>query len=203
MKESIIYEEKLKNANMQLESLYEEIKKNHEKVIFGNFEEKEWKNEKNKIYTNITAYEKTIEETKKSVNIAKGISGIDETIINKVETNLRDEEIIKIKIQQMKEMLKNLDKKFNLLKKEPEIEYDIMKYSAESEAKKTLDLMNERLEDMKKMEKIHNDLLDKIEDNVENSIENKMDNANIKNADAKDLSNKKQENKKKKNCIII
>ena len=27
MKESIIYEEKLKNANMQLESLYEEIKK--------------------------------------------------------------------------------------------------------------------------------------------------------------------------------
>ena len=50
MKESIIYEEKLKNANMQLESLYEEIKKNHEKVIFGNFEEKEWKNEKKNIY---------------------------------------------------------------------------------------------------------------------------------------------------------
>ena len=203
MKESIIYEEKLKNANMQLESLYEEIKKNHEKVIFGNFEEKEWKNEKNKIYTNITAYEKTIEETKKSVNIAKGISGIDETIINKVETNLRDEDIIKIKIQQMKVMIKNLDKKFNLLKKEPEIEYDIMKYSAESEAKKTLDLMNEQLENMKKMEKIHNDILDKIEDNVEHSIENKMDNANIKNENAKDLSNKKQENKKKKNCIII
>ena len=203
MKESIIYEEKLKNANMQLESLYGEIKKNHEKVIFGNFEEKEWKNEKNKIYTNITAYEKTIEETKKIVNIAKGISGIDETIIKKVETNLRDEDIIKIKIQQMKVMIKNLDKKFNLLKKEPEIEYDIMKYSAESEAKKTLDLMNERLEDMKKMEKIHNDLLDKIEDNVENSIENKMDNANIKNENAKDLSNKKQENKKKKNCIMI
>ena len=158
---------------------------------------------KKKIYTNITAYEKTIEETKKSVNIAKGISGIDETIINKVETNLRDEDIIKIKIQQMKVMIENLDKKFNLLKKEPEIEYDIMKYSAESEAKKTLDLMNERLEDMKKMEKIHNDLLDKIEDNVEQSIENKMDNANIKNENAKDLSNKKQENKKKKNCIII
>ena len=78
-----------------------------------------------------------------------------------------------------------------------------MKYSAESEAKKTLDLMNERLEDMKKMEKIHNDLLDKIEDNVEHSIENTIDNANIKNANAKDLSNKKQENKKKKNCIII
>ena len=29
---------------MQLESLSEEIKKNHEKVIFGNFEKKKWKN---------------------------------------------------------------------------------------------------------------------------------------------------------------
>ena len=103
----------------------------------------------------------------------------------------------------MKERIELIDKKFNLLKKEPEIEYDIMKHSAESEAKKTLDLMNEQLENMKKIEKMQSDILDKIEDNVENSIENKKETKNIKNVNEKDLSNKKQVNKKKKNCIII
>ena len=78
-----------------------------------------------------------------------------------------------------------------------------MKHSAESEAKMTLDLMNEQLENMKKIEKMQGDILDKIEDNVENSIENKKETKNIKNVNEKDLSNKKQVNKKKKNCIII
>ena len=111
MKESTIYEEKLKKANNELNALYEEIKKDHIRLGNDNFEDNEWKDIKNKICTHITAYKKTVEETKKNLNIAKGIKDIDKTIIKNVEINLIEEEIVNRKIQYMKERIELLDKK--------------------------------------------------------------------------------------------
>ena len=65
-----------------------------------------------------------------------------------------------------------------------------------------LDLMNEQLENMKKIEKMQSDYLDYIEQNVENVYQKKIDNKKDIKEIEKVFPNKKQVNKKKK-CIIF
>ena len=207
MKENINYEEKLKKAQGQINELYEELKKDYNKlgIVYFEGEDKKWKDEKNKIYTHINDFKKNIEEAKKIINIAKGIKDINKDFINKFECSLGvDEEIINKKIEGIKERIDIFDKRNNLFYgKAPVIEKDIKKNNEVSEEKMSLDLINEQLENMKKIEKMQNEYLNYIEQNVENVEVKKLDNEIIKAADKKDLSNKKQVNKKKKGCIIL
>ena len=115
-----------------------------------------------------------------------------------------DEEIINKKIEGIKERIDIFDKRNNLFYgKAPVIEKDIKKNNEVSEEKMSLDLINEQLENMKKIEKMQNEYLNYIEQNVEKVEVKKLDNEIIKTVDKKDLSNKKQVNKKKKGNKIL
>ena len=205
MKENIINEEKLKNAQTKLYSLYQELDKDYKRLsgmrlVGGD----EWEDEKFKIYTHITDCERNIEETKKDINIAKENNNINKDFIKNFEYSYKnDEEIAKVRIQRIKEQIIHLNTINNIFsKKEPVVEKEKKKNNEIWEAQMALDLMNEQLENMKKIEKMQSDYLDYIEQNVENVDEKKIDNKKDIKEIEKVFPNKKQVNKKKK-CIIF
>ena len=143
MNEGLLSDEKLRKAYSSLQKIIASIKKDHSRLIEGDFGQDEWNKEGMKIEKNIRAFKKGLKELKSNLSTARDNGSANEDTIDKIESELEKiKDNIEPMVQTMEEKINEFDK--------PDIEMNAQEQNNDDEEEQgqkqeiVLDLMNNK-----------------------------------------------------------